>query len=106
MAAPNLLQVVARLGQFKREVDALLEKMAALKDKIKPYLAAGPVEAAGAKALYVKGYETHDLKKDKMRHVLQTVLKLSPVMVDRIMLLGADKRIVGDYVKITLDKKG
>lgn len=104
MAAPSLAQTVQKLGQIKRQIDALKEKMDLLKAKIKPYLALGPVSAGGANANYVKGYETLDLKKDKLRYVLQTVLKLSPVMVDKIMQMGAEKRIVRDYVKVTLEQ--
>lgn len=104
MAAPNLAQAVLRLGQMKKQADALKDRMEEIKVRIKPYLVAGPVVAGGAKALFVKGYESFDMKKEKMRYVLQNVLKLSPAMVDKIMLLGADKRIVSDYVKVTLEE--
>jgi hypothetical protein len=104
MAAPNLVQAVSKLGRLKKQLAALEEQMALIKEKIKPYLVPGPVTAGGARANYVKGYESFDLKKEKMRYVLQAVLKLSPVMVDKIMLMGADKRIVNDYVKVTLEK--
>ena len=104
MATTTVIQEANKLIAMRKKVTALLEEIAAMKAKLKPYLAVSPLQAAGGTVSLVKGSTSFYLTKEKMREVLTNVLKLSPVTVDKIMLLGAEKKIIGDYVKVLLEK--
>ena len=104
MATTTVIQEAAKLVAMKRKVDLLLDEIAMIKQKLVPYVATSPLQAAGGTVSMVKGSQSLYLSKKKMRDVLQNVLKLSAVMVDKIMLLGAERKIINDYVKVTLER--
>jgi len=104
MATTTVIQEANKLVAMRKKVMALLDEITALKLKLKPYVTVSPLQAAGGTVSLVKGSSSFYLSKDKMRAVLTNTLKLSPVMVDKIMLLGAEKKIIGDYVKVLLEK--
>lgn len=104
MATTTVLQEANKLIAMRRKIAALLDEIATIKAKLRPYLVVSPLQAAGGTVSLVKGSTSFYLSKQKMREVLTNVLKLSPVTVDKIMLLGAEKKIIGDYVKVLLEK--
>ena len=103
MAKSTVIQEAAKLVAMKKRIDILMDEVAAIKLKLLPYVRLAPMQVAGGKVVYVKGSESHYLNKNKMRQVLEEILKLSPQMVDRVMAMGAQKRIVSDYVKVTTE---
>ena len=104
MATTTVLQEASKLVALKKKMDAIKDEIALLKEKLRPYVALSPVQARGGTVSLVKGSSSLYLSKEKMRNVLTQSLKLSPVMVDKIMLLGAEKKIINDYVKVMTEK--
>lgn len=104
MATTTVIQEAAKLVALKRKVDALLDEIVAMKIKLKPYVMMSALKANSGMVSLVKGSTSLYLSKNRMRQALEQTLKLSPAVVDKILLLGAEKKIVNDYVKVTLER--
>ena len=100
MAQTTVIQEAAKLVSIKKKINDLLLQVDEMKQKLLPYVRLAPMKVSGGSVTYVQGSESFYLNRAKMLDVLTKVLKLSPQMAEKMIQLGAAKRIVKDYVKV------
>jgi len=99
----SILDLASELIRLKKTTSDQLERMRILKERIKPYVKANPLKLSTGTLFYVDSSSSTYVKKDKLQRVLMETFKLSPETATRIIELGAAKKIINAYVKITTE---
>ena len=94
-------QQAEKLLRMQEDVKKLTAQMNVLKAQIRPYVQQGPIQTPSGTVSLVNGSVSEFVKKDKLKKVLMDTFKLSEDAANKIISMGAAKKIINSYVKAT-----